>query len=243
MNTVIQDTKALCFDFGNTLIEFGPKQIAHQYATLEEVMTELFGYCDSKRLKTIRDRQIVAPFSNGYRENDIRSLCEELIRGIYNIIPEEIHVNMLMQTRYESFVHIVELPDGVRLLLDKLRKRYRLALLSNYPCSRSIRDSLAKIGLFEMFEAVTISADVGYVKPHARPFETLLSQLGLFPSQCAYVGDNWLADVQGAKRIGMSAIFTTQYIPYESFKPAEGDHAPDARIGHLNELEELMLVS
>ncbi len=233
--------KALCFDLGNTLIEFGPRQIAYQYAALVKVLTELFGFCDASRLKAARDSQIVAPFSSGYKENNPRVLCEELIRGVYDIVPQQCQVERLIQTRYELFVRAVELPDGVMALLNKLRRRYRLGLLSNYPCSRSVRDSLVKIGLSEIFEVVVVSGDVGYVKPHAKPFESMLLQLGLHPSECVYIGDNWLADVQGAKRMGMCSIFTTQYVPYESFEPAEKDHSPDARIEHLNELEELLL--
>ena len=237
----INGIKAICFDLGNTLIEFGPKQVLYLYTVLEKVLTEMFGSCDEARLKTIRDRQIVAPFSNGYKENDMSSVCRELIHGLYNIVPEQHQVDKLVQVRYESFVHIIELPDGVITLLDKLRQRYRLGLLSNYPCGRSIRDSLVKIGLSKMFEVIVISGDVGYVKPDARPFESLLSEMDLSPSESVYIGDNWLADVQGAKRMGMQSILTTQYAPYESFEPEKKDHMPDARIAHFDELEELLL--
>ena len=243
MTIATEEIKALCFDLGNTLIEFGPEQFAYQNAALEKALTELFGSCDAELLKTLRDRQYVAPFSNDYRENNPRSLCEELIFEMYDRVPTERHVNKLIQTLYDSFIHVVGLPDGVLPLLHMLRRRYRLGLLSNYPCSRSIRDSLANIGLLEVFDAVAISGDIGYVKPHAKAFAALLSQLALAPSECAYIGDNWLTDVQGAKRIGMCAILTTQYVPYKRFEPAEGDHVPDVRIDHLNELEEVLLHS
>jgi len=60
--------------------------------------------------------------------------------------------------------------------------------------------------------------------------------LGVAPEECVYVGDNWLADIQGAKRIGMKAIHITQHAPYEQFHPEDSDHEPDARIEHLSEL-------
>ena len=65
MSVETEQIRAICFDFGNTLVEFGPKQVAIQYSALEQALTELFGSCDTSRLKAIRDRQIVAPFSNG----------------------------------------------------------------------------------------------------------------------------------------------------------------------------------
>ncbi len=241
MSIPTEQIKALCFDYGNTLIELGPRQVAHQYSALGDQLRELFGECDQKRLKEIRDRQALAPFNNDFRENDLRVLCEELIAELYGIVPEESAVDKLIRARYESYLEVVELPEGVLSLLMKLSKRYRLSLLSNYPCSRSIQDSLQKIGLSEVFEAVVISADVGYIKPDARPVEALLSELELSPSQCIYIGDNWLADVQGGKRAGMYTIFSRQYIPYEHFDPAAGDYDPDARIVHLDDLEAMLL--
>ena len=232
--------KAVVFDYGNTLIEFGPRQVARQYAVLAKTLSRMFGTCDTEHLKTIRDRQIVAPFDNGYRENNLRTVCGELIREIYDLAPSESQIDELMQTRYDSFLHAIELPDDVLPLLRKLRRRYRLALLSNYPSRQFLLDSLSKIGLSDAFETVVISGDIGYVKPHPKPFQTLLKQLDLPPAQCVYVGDNWLADVQGSKRMGMPAILTTQYEPYEQFTPADGDRQPDARIKHINELEELL---
>lgn len=66
-----KNIKVICFDLGNTLIEFGPRQIAKQYQGLTSKLTEIFGSCDTAKLKAIRDRQIVAPYHNGYRENDV----------------------------------------------------------------------------------------------------------------------------------------------------------------------------
>jgi len=237
----LSSIKAICFDFGNTLVEYGPSQVAYQYENLKNVLTALFGRCDMDRLKAIRDRQIVAPFSNGYRENDLRTLCEELIGELYDIVPEKDQIDVLMDARYHAFVDVINITDGVLTLLRKLSQRYQLGLLSNYPCGRSIRDSLNKIALSDMFEAIVISGEVGYAKPHAKPFEKLLNTLSLSSSECVYVGDNWLADIQGAKRIGMAAILTTQHIPYETVESSEGDHAPDICIDQLEQLNDLFL--
>ena len=77
--------------------------------------------------------------------------------------------------------------------------------------------------------------------PAADIFRKLMDEMKLSPEECVYVGDNWLADIQGAKRIGMRAVHTTQYVSYENFEPFEGDYMPDAVIGHLSELTPLLL--
>jgi putative hydrolase of the HAD superfamily len=233
--------QAVCFDLGNTLIEFGPRQLTAQYGRLTAALESGFGSCDADRLKAIRDRQIVAPYRNGYREGSLEEVCRELIEEMYGITATEAQVADLARVRYESFLEVVELAADVIPLLRRLQERYRLAVLSNYPCGRSIRDGLDKVGLTEFFEVIVVSGEVGYVKPHPEPFGHLLGQLGEEPAACVYVGDNWLADIQGAKRAGMRAVLTTQHVPYETFAPQEGDHAPDARISHIGELAGVLL--
>lgn len=233
--------KAVLFDYGNTLIEYGPRQVDAQYVALEKELSRLFGHCDSSRLKAIRDRQALAPYNNGYVENDMELITGELIEEMYQVVPEDAQIWALIETRYKAFVHAIEVSSDVPSLLIRLRDQYRLGLVSNYPCSRSIEGSLKKTGLRDLFEVVVVSGDLGYAKPHPKPFEIMLDHLKLLPEECLFVGDNWLADVQGAKRMGMPAILISQYTPYEEFEPSNGDHQPDATISHLSELDALLL--
>lgn len=237
----LTQTKALCFDLGNTLIEFGPRQIAMQFERFTAKLNEMFGSCDFDKLKEIRDRQIVAPYSNGYRENDIEECCRELIEGIYPVTATEAQVKELAEERYQTFVEIIELNDNILPLLEDLGKRYRLALLSNFPSARSIRDGIERLGMTNHFDVIVVSDEIGWVKPDPRPYQALLDQLGEKPEDCTYIGDNWLADIQGAKGMGMQAILTTEHLPYERFDAKEGDHQPDATIAHIDELRELFL--
>jgi putative hydrolase of the HAD superfamily len=236
-----ENIRAIAFDYGNTLIEFGPHQIESQYSAMRDTLTRMFGNCDEQRLKSIRDRQSIAPLYTDYKENDLKIITAELVTEIYDIVPNEEQVNELIQTRYDAFLRVVKLNGEVLPLLKKLKAKYRVALLSNYPCSRTILDSLKQIGIDEVFDATIISGDVGYVKPHPKPFEILLTELQIRPDQCVYVGDNWLADVQGSKRVGMHSVLTTQYVPYHNVEQNEDDHNPDASIRNLTELQNILL--
>lgn len=91
------------------------------------------------------------------------------------------------------------------------------------------------------FEAVVVSGDIGWVKPDRRPYQVLLDQLQSGPAECVYVGDNWLADVQGSKGVGLKSVLTTEHLPYEEFHPKPGDFEPDGRIDCISELRELFL--
>ncbi len=229
------------FDYGNTLIELGAYQTERLDDALESGLTERYGSCDRELLSSIRRSHRLAPYSNGFLENDLRHICRDLLRGLYDLEPGDGDVDWLIETRSEAFVELIVLPDGVREVLARLSERYRLSLVSNYPCGRTIRSSLDKLGLTGSFESIVVSGDIGYVKPHPEPFQAMLDEMAIEPAACVFIGDNWLADIQGAKRLGMSAIHFTGYEPHELAAPRPGDIEPDARIGHLRELEALLL--
>lgn len=235
------DLDAVIFDFGNTLIEFGSTQTEKEYISLEQVLTDLFGACDGEKLRVLREKHKLLPYHNGYRENNQKSNYLELVKSMYNVIPTDGEIKALIEAQCEAFLEAIALSSDVVPIMERLRSHYRLGLLSNYPSGGTIRDSLRKLGIAHFLEAVVVSGDVGYIKPHPKPFETMLERLALSPHQVVIVGDSWLADIEGAKRIGMQAILLTQYAPYEQPNQFVGDYQPDASISCLAELETLLL--
>jgi HAD superfamily hydrolase (TIGR01509 family) len=234
------DISVIVFDYGNTLIAFGESQMEASREALCDTLEDIFGECDRKRLKSVRERQMSAPCRNDFKESELEQLCREIIRDLYGSDPEDEDVLRLVQQRYDSFLESVTVDPEVIELLKELKQHYRLALVSNYPCGRIIRDSLDQNELTELFDAIVISGEVGFVKPHQKPFETLLGQLDATPHECVFVGDNWHADIQGAKRMGMRAILTMQHPPSGAFDARDGDIPADAEIMHLDELRTLL---
>ncbi|MCK5845114.1 MAG: HAD family hydrolase [Victivallales bacterium] len=234
----LRNIKAVIFDYGNTLIEFGPKQVVILNDILLSHIREWYGPCDETHFTEIRKRQILAPYdTEEFIENDRDGICVELLRELYGVVPDAARIAEMLRIKHDSFVDAVKLPGFVPPLLKQLRRTCRLGFISNYPCRTSIVDSLEKIGILDFFDSIVVSGEIGVVKPHPRIFRCSLDQLALAPENCLYVGDNWLADIQGAKRIGMSAIHTTQYVSYENFTPFDGDLQPDKVISHLNQIE------
>ena len=231
----------IAFDYGNTLIEFTKPQLLAMSEALQSVLEELYGPFDIDVLNEIRRKQILAPYERDFVENEMYEVSAELVRVLFDQEPTAEVVHRIMQTRQDAFVDAVFLPEGVRELLESIGERYRLGFISNYPCGDSIRNTLAKFGIEALFESTVISGEVTRIKPHALIYETLLENMGVGAEEVVYIGDNWLADVQGAKRMGMQSIWTKQYLPYENFQPQDGDHEPDAVIEHLDELGALLL--
>jgi len=63
------------------------------------------------------------------------------------------------------------------------------------------------LGLAHLFDDVVISGAVGCSKPDRDIFLLSCNNLGVHPEQAIFVGDNPLADIQGANAVGMHTIY------------------------------------
>ncbi len=98
----------------------------------------------------------------------------------------------------------VELYPDVRPALGRLRRRYRLFALSNGNAD------LGRCGLAGYFDGHVTARAAGAAKPDARIFAMLLAQAGVTAAQALHIGDDPLADVIGAQRAGIRAMWVNR---------------------------------
>jgi len=92
-----------------------------------------------------------------------------------------------------------------RLLLENLKHRYRLGVISNnFGNTQGWCDDY---NLSPLMEVIVDSTVVGVSKPDAGIFQIALNELGVAPENTAYIGDTYSRDVVGAKNAGMYAIW------------------------------------
>jgi HAD superfamily hydrolase (TIGR01509 family) len=122
--------------------------------------------------------------------------------------------------------------DGAHEMLCELKGRgLRLGLLSNTMWPGQIHsEEMARLGLIEFFDVLMFSGDVGLWKPNAAAFHYVADRLGVSPGEAVFVGDQLEADVLGAQRAGLRAVWIT------TGKIELGDIHPDAVIHRLAEL-------
>jgi HAD superfamily hydrolase (TIGR01509 family) len=122
--------------------------------------------------------------------------------------------------------------DGAHELLRELKGRgLRLGLLSNTMWPGQIHsEGMARLGLIEFFDVLVFSGDVGLWKPNAAAFHYVADRLGVSPAEAVFVGDQLEADVLGAQRAGLRAVWIA------SDGVESGDVRPDAVIHRLAEL-------
>jgi len=95
----------------------------------------------------------------------------------------------------------VEFYEDVRPSLLRLRSRYRLFALSNGNAD------LQRCGIADLFAGHVTASAAGAAKPDARIFAALLAMAGVEAHQVLHIGDDPLADVVGATRAGMQAVW------------------------------------
>lgn len=94
---------------------------------------------------------------------------------------------------------------GVEALVDRLRREYRVGLLTDGPL-RAQRSKLEELGWTDLFDAVVVTGGLPAGKPDRRAFDALLEELDAAPDETAYVGDQPETDVAGAKHAGLYAV-------------------------------------
>ena len=96
-------------------------------------------------------------------------------------------------------------------LLDSLRGRYKLGVVTNFmdgPTARRVFDDL---GYDAIFDSLVVSAEVGYMKPAPVLFNRALDELDSKPKNTVMVGDTFDADVLGAHGVGMKGVLVDLY--------------------------------
>ncbi|EKQ52235.1 MULTISPECIES: HAD family hydrolase [unclassified Clostridium] len=93
--------------------------------------------------------------------------------------------------------------DTILCLKSAIEKGYSNIILSNHV--PELEELMKSLGIRDYFIKVYSSAHVGYEKPNFKIYEKVLFDLNDAES-ITMIGDNYTADIQGAKRAGIEAI-------------------------------------
>ena len=100
-----------------------------------------------------------------------------------------------------------ELIKGSMEILEYLKsKNYTIHIISNgfhEVTHRKIDGS----GIRKYVDTVTSADDVNVRKPNPRIFEYALNQANAAKSESILIGDDWIADIEGARNFGIEVIF------------------------------------
>ena len=217
------EAKWVIFDVGDTLVHYVPNYadiygtalaalgLRPEPALFSEIMRRVYAAGFSLPAGEIRQRRSRAILS-----------CFDLDAAAYSRALQVL--NDASWTRQEAVLDKDALP-----VLRALRARgFRLAVVSNYVAA--LKELLQHMGIYELFDAVVISAVVGVAKPDPRIMAIALEELGADASQCVYVCDQ-PEDIACAHAAGIRAILVENpIVPY-------GDVGEDLRVHCIAELD------
>ncbi len=66
--------------------------------------------------------------------------------------------------------------------------------------------------LAELFDSVTLSFEVGIMKPEIKIYEIACNTLNVKPEQCFYIGDGGSEELSSANSLGMKSYYASWFI-------------------------------
>jgi FMN phosphatase YigB (HAD superfamily) len=251
--------EAITFDFGNTLVPVARGDLRRVVRlTAERVAARLGPYDVDLFLHTWaeeRDRQFREEVPQ-LREVDLGDRFVRVLARLRGMAPppatqrwdeagartlsDEAEIAWAIDVYSGAFVEIMPKPGSVAPVLERLASRYTLGVLSNWPLAATVDRYLAVAGWDHCFTAVVVSQRVGTIKPDPAIFDVAQRELGIDdPPRILHVGDDWAADIVGAKNAGWRAAYLDNGVT-DSPLPSSArsnDVAPDIEISHLAQLE------
>jgi putative hydrolase of the HAD superfamily len=109
---------------------------------------------------------------------------------------------------YRTHEPRLRLAPHVRRMLEGLRARWRVGVLTNGP-PRIQAAKVKALGLDRLVDVVTYADEFGG-KPSPEAFREVLLRLGADPRTTVFAGDDPLRDIDGARRAGMKTVLVTR---------------------------------
>ena len=105
-----------------------------------------------------------------------------------------------------SYVAARRAVPGAQALVDALKSRVRIGIVSNNLLDEQ-QQKLTQCGFDGCIDVLVVSEETGVSKPDPRIFEIALARLGCAACEAVMIGDSWPADVEGARRAGIRALW------------------------------------
>jgi len=224
------------FDLDNTLWDhrknayltikdlFEKEEIGLNYQIDFEEFHAVYHRVNEKLWEDIRDGIIDKEYLRKHRFYDTFSH--------FNIQDEQL--SMYFEEHFlDRILNYNELVEGAAPILEYLKgKGYTLHIISNGFKEVTERKCLLS-GIAPYFQTITSADTVGVRKPRPEIFEYSLNLAQAAPEESILIGDDWIADIVGARNYGMGAIF------FDVFNENPQEEGLKV-IGHLLQIREFL---
>ncbi|MBQ9764828.1 MAG: HAD-IA family hydrolase [Lachnospiraceae bacterium] len=192
--------KAVIFDMFETLIThyesplYMGKQIAGDIGISEQRFREIWDTTDDDR--TLGKKTFEEVIEESLRVNNCYS--DDLLEKI---------VSKRRMSKIECFKHMH--PEIVPMFRSLKEMNIKIGLITN--CYYEERDAIMNSILFDYFDVVCMSCELGMKKPEEEIFQRCVRELSVVPRECLYVGDGGSLELEAARSLNMHPIQAAWY--------------------------------
>ena len=212
-----QNIRVVFFDLGNTLIYDDPSSWAGVYLRADHSLwnsLQKYGVNLSSHELFGKYKTLLHYYYN-LREGDLKepgigTVLKDLLSK-HNIHLAEEYLHFALRSMYAVTQANWYIEDDAITTLRLLREgNYRLGIISNSSDDLNTYELMDKLGLRNYFDFILSSAAFGKRKPHPDIFRAGLDYFQIPPDQTVMIGDNYEADILGARQLGMNTIWITR---------------------------------
>ena len=193
--------KAVIFDMFETLVThfdspvYMAKQICADIGVAEAKFREIWDTTDDHR--TLGTKSLEEVIEAILKANNCYS-CELF----------EMVIRKRKQSKVECFNHIHS--EIIPMLTAIKKMKIKVGLITN--CYFEERDVIQDSELFDYFDAVCMSCELGIKKPNVKIFHKCTDTLGVASEECLYVGDGGSLELETARALGMHPVQAAWYL-------------------------------
>jgi putative hydrolase of the HAD superfamily len=239
-----QQIKAVFFDLGETLLNFGKvdshrlyKEAARlSYRFLGQLKQKMggFRYYFLRNLFSIRAHYLLSNITG--RDFDSLVLLKKIGRK-WRLQLNEQQWQHLAWLWYEPLSKITTVETNIIETLEKLKRAgLKLGIVSNtFVHGSSLDKHLRQLGLLDYFPVRIYSYNYDFRKPDRRIFQLAANEAGEEPARTMFVGDRLDYDIKGALKARMLPVLKNAYTN-------NGEKVPKGvlKINSLSELPEVI---
>ena len=227
MDKDLETAQAVFFDFGDTLASLEPSREALFVKAARSIGLEL-------EPEAVRRAYQIVDFNNKYssvtvtdRDTFYNNYNSQLVEAL-GISSHFARLGPALIEHFKREKHWTLFDDAAKSL-DRLQASGRpLALVANW--DKNLPTLIERLGIAANFSCVVASQAAGVEKPDPAIFQLAVKELSLrVPEQIVlYVGNEYRADVLGARAAGLTPVLIDRYALYP--------HADCHRFASLDEL-------
>ncbi len=213
---MIRKYDAVFFDAANTLLYPFPSvgtqyaEVAARYGvnTSAQSVQRAFRYAWSSVQAQVQSD----PVRYGIGEPDGRRFWHALVHTTFDqlTLPEDF--DTFFDDLYRLFAEPAAyraFPESLDVLQQLRRQGYIVGVISNWDIR--LTRILEGLGLMSPLQHISISAVVGWEKPHRQIFQHALDAVAVPPARALHIGDSLSADVQGAAQAGLQPLWLQRH--------------------------------